>query len=173
MAESNAFSISGPASRQLYQDLLTALKPLGPFREEVKKTSVHLVRNAAFVGVHPRRNHLRLTVKAGEPIWNQRISRNRWHLEMKLLSVQEIDAELLTWVRQAYELCGWPLGRIQHTEQTSVGGLQDSERPSVRGSRCPQIAIARTEITSSEIIPESDPYRASPGEHSTQKRLSS
>ena len=111
MAESNAFSTAGPASRQLYQDLLTALKPLGPFREEVKKTSVHLVRNTAFVGVHPRKNHLLLTVKASEPSWNQRIlkaeqiSRNRWHLEMKLQSVQEIDEELLKWVRQAYELC--------------------------------------------------------------------
>lgn len=111
MTESDAFSNCSPASRQLYQDLLTALKPLGDFREEVKKTSVHLVRNSAFVGVHPRKQYLLLTIKAQEPIQNPRIlkseqvSRNRWHLELKLLGMEEIDEELLSWVRQAYELC--------------------------------------------------------------------
>ena len=48
MVENDAFSNCGPASRQLYQDLLTALRPLGAFQEEVKKASVHPVRNSTF-----------------------------------------------------------------------------------------------------------------------------
>ena len=111
MAEINAFSTAGPASRQLYQDLLAALRSFGPFHEEIKKTSVHLVRNVAFVGVHPRKQHLLLIIKVNELLWDRRIlkseqmSHNHWHLETKLSSAQEIDEQLLAWARNAYDLC--------------------------------------------------------------------
>lgn len=100
----------GPASRQLYRELLAALRPLGSFREEVKKTSIHLVRESAFAGVHPRKQHLLLTIKAAKPLRSARISKteqvskNRWHLELKLTAAQEIDAELWGWLQEAYDL---------------------------------------------------------------------
>lgn len=112
MAElGDALSNAGPASRQLYKELLIALKPIGSFRTEVKKTSIHIVRNSAFAGVHPRKQYLLLTIKAAKPIRSPRIakseqvSKNRWHLEVKIAAAEEIDAELLNWVRTAYELC--------------------------------------------------------------------
>jgi hypothetical protein len=58
----DAFAVSGPVSRQLYKRPLDAINPLGEFREEMKKTSVHLVRGSAFAGVHPRKQHLLLTI---------------------------------------------------------------------------------------------------------------
>jgi hypothetical protein len=61
----------------LYTDLLTAIKPIGPFREEIKKASIHLVRGSAFAGVHPR----------------------------KLAESADIGSELPGWRRQAYDLC--------------------------------------------------------------------
>ena len=100
-----------PNDSRLYHELLAALRPLGPFQEEVKKTSVHLVRNSAFLGVHPRKQYLLLTIKAQGPIRSRRIlkteqvSKNRWHLELKLQGAEEIDAELLGWVGEAYALC--------------------------------------------------------------------
>jgi hypothetical protein len=81
-------------------------RPLAPFR-----TSIHLVRSSAFAGVHPRKAHLLLTVKAAAPIPSGRIvkteqvSANRWHLDVKLAVAGDIDAELLAWLRAAYELC--------------------------------------------------------------------
>jgi hypothetical protein len=45
----------------------------GPFREEAKKTSIHLVRGSAFAGVHPRKQHLPLTIKAVAPIRSPRV----------------------------------------------------------------------------------------------------
>jgi len=111
-APSNALSGASPAALRLYRELLTALKPIGPFREEVKKTSIHLVRNSAFAGVHPRKEYLMLTVKAEKPLRSprvakaERVSKSRWHLDIKLAAAEEIDAELLGWLRAAYELCG-------------------------------------------------------------------
>jgi hypothetical protein len=51
-----------------------------------------------------------LTLKTSQPIKSPRIakseqvSRNRWHLDLKLMSPEEIDAELLGWLRASYEL---------------------------------------------------------------------
>lgn len=107
----NAFSTAGPVSRQMYDRLLSALNDFGDFDQEVKKTSIHLVRRSAFAGVSFRKQHLILTIKAAREIRDPRIfkaeqaSKNRWHLELKLAAPQEIDAELLGWLREAYELC--------------------------------------------------------------------
>ena len=107
----NALSAAGPASRLLYKELLAALQSIGPFEVEVKKTSIHLVRGSAFAGVHPRKRYLLVTIKAAKPIRNPRIvkaeqvSKNRWHLDVKLVAAEEIDAQLLGWLQQAYGLC--------------------------------------------------------------------
>jgi hypothetical protein len=74
MAKQNdALTLAGPVSRQLFKELLAALKPVGAFREEVKKTSVHLIRKSAFAGLHPRKEYLVLTVKAEKAIRSPRI----------------------------------------------------------------------------------------------------
>ena len=102
---------TSPISRQLYQDLLTAIAPIGPFTEEEKKTCIHLVRGSAFAGVHPRKSHIVLTLKADRPIESPRIakaeqtSKNRWHVDVKVAAPHDLDAELLAWLKQAYDLC--------------------------------------------------------------------
>jgi hypothetical protein len=71
--------------------LLTALHPLGLFDEEVKKTSVHLVRGSAFAGIHPRREFLIVTIKSAKQIdsehalRSEQVSKNRWHCDVKNL----------------------------------------------------------------------------------------
>ena len=97
-------------SQQLYQELLSAVRQLGPYREEVKKTCIHLCRESAFAGVHPRKQHLLLTIKSAKPIHSARIvkiqqtSKKRWYLDVRLAATSEIDAELLGWLRDSYEL---------------------------------------------------------------------
>jgi hypothetical protein len=77
----------------------------------VEKTSVHFVRASAFVGVHFRRSHLLITIKAAVPIDSPRIvkveqvSRNRWHCEVKVSAETEIDEEFTACARSAYEIC--------------------------------------------------------------------
>src|ERR1019366_827107 len=83
----DALSAASPVARALYEELLHAPAPLGAFETEVKKTSIHLVRSSAFAGVHPRKQHLLITIKAAAPIPSGRIvkteqvSKNRWHLD--------------------------------------------------------------------------------------------
>lgn len=107
----NALTSASPASLELYKKLLTSLKPLGPYQEEIKKTSIHLAARTAFAGVRLRRDYLLLTIKAEKPLESPRIlkieqvSKSRWHCELKLSDAKEIDRELLGWLKQAYALC--------------------------------------------------------------------
>jgi hypothetical protein len=101
-----------PETRDLYTRLLEAIATIGPFRVDVKKKSLHLMRRIAFAGVSPEKNFLLLTIRSQEPIENARVikaeqvSRSRWRMDLHLNTAAEIDAELLNWLRTAYEFCG-------------------------------------------------------------------
>ena len=96
--------------RDIYDRLCTTLDALGTYREEPKKTSIHLVRNVGFAGVHPRKAALILNLRTEHPIDSPRVvkreqvSKNRWHNEVKLASADEVDAELTYWLQAAYAL---------------------------------------------------------------------
>ena len=96
--------------KAIYTRLLEALRTLGPFQEEPKKTSIHLVRNVGFAGVHPRKSYLYLNLHNDYPIDNPRVakteqvSKNRFHNELKLNSPDEVDEELIGWLKDAYTL---------------------------------------------------------------------
>jgi len=98
--------------RAIYEAILKAAKRLGPVNEEAKKTSIHLVRKSAFAGIATRKTALVLTLKSDRNIVNARIvkreqaSANRWHLETKLEKVKDVDAEVVGWLKKAYELAG-------------------------------------------------------------------
>jgi len=94
----------------IYTRLLEALHTIGPVQEDPKKTSIHLVHTTGFAGVHPRNSYLYLNLRTDAPIENPRItkteqvSKNCFHNELKLTSPDEIDEELLGWLRDAYAL---------------------------------------------------------------------
>jgi Domain of unknown function (DUF5655) len=104
------FTSKDEAVRSIYSSLLEALHTLGPFQEEPKKTSIHLVRTVGFAGVHPRKSYLILNLRTASPLENPRItkseqvSKNRFHNEVKLISPSDIDEELLNWLKEAYAL---------------------------------------------------------------------
>jgi hypothetical protein len=104
------FTGTQEAVQSTYQALLQALHSFGPFQEEPKKTSIHLVRNVGFAGVHPRKSALLLTIRTEQPIQSSRItkteqvSKHRYHNDMKLTSPGEVNAELIGWLKAAYAL---------------------------------------------------------------------
>ncbi|MBI1826883.1 MAG: DNA replication protein DnaC [Planctomycetes bacterium] len=104
-------TLASPTAQRLYHCLCTTLQPLGPFREELKKTSVHLVRNSAFAGVHFRREYLIITMKSSSAIDSPRISkceqtsRSRWHCDVKIAKNADVNRQLIAWLKAAYELC--------------------------------------------------------------------
>jgi hypothetical protein len=104
------FENRAPEVKETYSAILNAAKKLGPVKEEARKTSIHLVRKTAFAGVATRKTALILTLKSDSDVVNQRImkreqaSANRWHLEIKLETPQQVDTELLSWLSKAYQL---------------------------------------------------------------------
>lgn len=104
------FDGKSPAVRRIYERLLARCEKFGPYEIEPKKTSVHLVRNTAFAGVHPRKAWLDLTIRTAAPLAgsrlrkNEQVSKNRWHGDVRLFSPDDVDRELAGWLRDAYEL---------------------------------------------------------------------
>lgn len=101
-----------PIVRTLYTQLLTALEQFGPIRQEPKKTSIHLAHTVGFAGVQTRKNYLLLNIRSDHPIESPRIvkaeqvSKSRFHQEVKLGTSRDIDDELLSWLKSAYQLSG-------------------------------------------------------------------
>jgi hypothetical protein len=104
------FEGKDPIVRKIYDQLLKALKLLGPIVEDPKKTSIHIVNQTALAGVATRSNYLILTLKSDHKLQSPRIfkseqvSAKRHHHEIKLYSPTDIDAELTTWLTEAYQL---------------------------------------------------------------------
>ena len=101
-----------PVVRQIYDCLISKLGEIGPVVAEPKKTSIHLNNVSALAGVATRKNYLLLNIKSARKLESPRIhkseqvSASRYHQEIKLTQVTEVDDELLEWLRAAYALSG-------------------------------------------------------------------
>ena len=101
-----------PAQRAIYDRLLSAAQSIGPFKEDPKKTSIHLIRKSAFAGVATRKDALLVTIKAGADIRSRRVvkhqhaSAKRWYLDVRLESPEDVDRELTSWLAAAMALAG-------------------------------------------------------------------
>lgn len=106
------FADKDPAVRVLYDKLLEVLNNFGPIIEEPKKTSIHLVNKSALAGVETRKSYLLLNIKADHKIESPRIvksdqpSANRFHHKVKVESLDDFDAELEGWLKEAYLISG-------------------------------------------------------------------
>lgn len=104
------FARKSAGVRAIYDRLLAALWKIGPVTEDPKKTSIHLVRTTALAGVEVRKEYLLLNIKADRRIDSPRIAKTekmsarRFHHKVKLTSPDEVDAELQSWLRDAYNL---------------------------------------------------------------------
>ena len=110
VAINNHFDGREPIVREIYDHLVALLKQFGPVVEEPKKTSIHLVNRTALAGVATRKDSLILTIKSDHKLSGSRIhkteqaSARRFHQEIRLKSLADIDAELIGWLKDAYAL---------------------------------------------------------------------
>jgi hypothetical protein len=116
MAKGTGFTVAqhfvgrAESVRATYDAIVSVARSLGPLGEDPKKTSIHLTRRTAFAGVATRKASVILTLKSETNIPSQRIRRrerpsaNRWHLEVELLDPKDVDREVRTWLRRAYDL---------------------------------------------------------------------
>ncbi len=107
---SQHFEGKDPIVKSIYARILKEARNFGAVVEEPKKTSIHLVNKSAFAGVVTRKNALVLNVKSAAPIKDarfpksERLSASRFHQEVKLLSVDDVDSALIGWLKEAYAL---------------------------------------------------------------------
>lgn len=99
-----------PTSAAVYTSLVGVLDDFGPFVVEEKKSSLHIVAGkAAFLGVHPRKDGLRINLVLARPLEGdriakcERVSANRFHNEVNVRKAAEIDETLTGWLREAYD----------------------------------------------------------------------
>jgi hypothetical protein len=96
--------------REIYDRLVALAETFGPVEQDPKKTSIHLNRRTAFAGVAVRKGHLVLTFKSDRPFASPRVvkseqtSARRFHHEVKVATLKDLDAELKGWLQAAYEL---------------------------------------------------------------------
>jgi hypothetical protein len=68
------------------------------------------VHSSGFAGIHPRKSYLYLNLRLDRALDSPRVARleqvskNRWHNEIRLDHPDQIDGELLPWLREAYTL---------------------------------------------------------------------
>ena len=99
-----------PVVQKIYDELLKRVRKFGPVVEDPKKTSIHLVRKSAFAGVATRKQALILTVKSDRDLASPRIhkseqaSARRFYHEIKITRPQDLNAELVKWLKQSYAL---------------------------------------------------------------------
>jgi hypothetical protein len=101
---------AAPALQAAYSRLLTAVGRFGPIREERGDRSVLLRSRGGFVGIHPKRDGLDLQIVTDHEIRAARVSKvdrvsaSRFHVHVRVASPVDIDAQLLDWLREAYDL---------------------------------------------------------------------
>ena len=99
-----------PQQRAIYERLLAAARAVGPFREDPKKTSIHLTRRSAFAGVAARKDALVVTIKLPADVQSPRVvkrertSPHRWHVEVRLESPADVDRQVQAWLKTAMDL---------------------------------------------------------------------
>jgi hypothetical protein len=99
-----------PEVNDLYRRLITEVNKFGKITVEEKKTSFHVKSSAAFAGIHPRKKYFVLNIVSAAPIKSDRIveqeqvSAHRFHNRVKIEKKEDIDQELLGWLKEAYSL---------------------------------------------------------------------
>lgn len=110
MPKDDAIARADPALQRVYARLLKAVQRLGPVVEERGERSVLLRSRGGFLGVHPKRDGLDLqivtdhTIRAARVTKVDRVSAQRFHVHVRLVTEKEVDGELLGWLREAYDL---------------------------------------------------------------------
>jgi hypothetical protein len=109
---SQHFENKDPVVKSIYDRILQESRTFGQVIEEPKKTSIHLVNKSAFAGVTTRKNALLLNIKSATPIKHARIAKSeqlsakRFHQEVKLTSPDDVDSDLVGWLKEAYAISG-------------------------------------------------------------------
>ena len=104
------FENKEPIVTSIYEKLISECEKFGPVVQSSKKTSIHLDAKSGFVGVYTRKDYLLLHIHTNFDIDNPRIektekiSANRFKHIVRVTNPDEIDKQLIDWLKLAYKL---------------------------------------------------------------------
>jgi hypothetical protein len=99
-----------PISSGTFAALMDKVAELGGCELQENVSSFHVAHGRAFLGIRPRRGGILVNIVLIRELDSarihraERVSANRWHNEVILKDPAEVDAELLTWIREGYAL---------------------------------------------------------------------
>jgi hypothetical protein len=102
-----------PASlRQTFDFLLTRISQFGPFRTDSVKSAINITARFHFVMLYVLRNSLKLEFALDRKLNSERITKtqklgaNRYSYFVKVADKEDIDDQLLSWLKEAYSQSG-------------------------------------------------------------------
>ncbi|MGL4382604.1 MAG: DUF5655 domain-containing protein [Bacilli bacterium] len=104
------FSNKNQEVKEFYDIIITFLNKIGPYQVELKKTSIHLSCNSAFLGVHPKKQWLDLNIVSTKVLKHpqlrkhEQVSKNRFHNEFRIKVSSDLNSDLLNFIKEAYLL---------------------------------------------------------------------
>ncbi len=96
--------------KAIYDKLIHGLQKFGQLKIEPKKTSIHLGNRFGFAGIYTRKNYINLELHLSRRLASNRVAKveqasaNRFHHTIKLSTTDDVDKELLVWLKEAYDL---------------------------------------------------------------------
>lgn len=106
----DAIARAAPTYQRVYAQLLKAVSHFGPVVEERGERSALLRSRGGFLGIHPKRDGLDLQIVTDHVIRAARVSKvdhvsaRRFHVHVRIASEKDVDAQLLGWLRESYDL---------------------------------------------------------------------
>jgi hypothetical protein len=97
------------SSKELYDELIKKMKSIGKFRVDSVQCCIHLVKEFAFLGVYIMKDKIRVSFYLNRKIESKRIfksaqiSKKRFSYLININSKEEIDKELINWIKESYE----------------------------------------------------------------------
>ena len=104
------FPVGNSLTKNIFDELVKRIKTFGPLRIDAVKTSINLINKHHFGSIQVQKHSLRLgflsdkKIESDRILHTQRLSANRIDHSMKLFSQDDIDAELIEWLKTAYLL---------------------------------------------------------------------
>ena len=94
----------------LQATLMRLLNSIGKYKMEQKKESIHIVRERAFLGIHPKKSYLGVNVvldrskavPAASKV--EQVSANRFHHFYKITDKREFNKLFVSLLKEAYDL---------------------------------------------------------------------
>ena len=95
---------------ELHQNLIRMLDSIGKYKTETKKDSIHIFRERAFVGIHPKKSYLGVNfvlnrADATPPASKvEKVSANRFHHYYKITGKLGLSRSFARLLKEAYDL---------------------------------------------------------------------